>query len=68
MENSRVSLMFMVINKITMDREILITSSTSSRAVGRGRIRNRTITTTNRDTALFNIRRITAPPSSFEPY
>ena len=48
MENSSASEMVMVIIRITMDREILIIISTSSRAGARGIIRNMTMTTTMR--------------------
>ena len=65
MENSSVSFMFMVISSITMDSDMFITSSTSRRKVGRGRIRNSTTTTTNSEIELFSIRFICSPSSGF---
>ena len=62
MENSSVSFMFMVISSITMDRDMFITRRMSRRKVGRGRIRNSTTTTTNREIELFSIRFIYSPP------
>ena len=55
MENSSVSLMFMVIIKIRMDMEMLRMISTSSMKAGRGITRNNTMTTTISDMALLRI-------------
>ena len=55
MENSSVSLMFMVIIRIRMDMEMLIMSSMSSMNAGRGITRNNTMTTTISDMALLRI-------------
>ena len=55
MENSSVSLMFMVIIKIKMDMEMLRMISTSSMKAGRGITRNNTMTTTISDMALLRI-------------
>jgi len=65
MENSRASDIFMVISRIITERAMLMTRRTSSIKVGRGKIRNSTTTTTNRETALSSIRFMGILPSFF---
>ena len=55
-ENSNASEIFIVISKITMDKEILTMIRTSSRNVGSGKIRKSTITTTNSEMMLLKSR------------
>ena len=54
-ENSRASEMFMVIIRIMTDSPMFTTSRRSSSCVGRGMIKNRTMTTTARDMMLSRI-------------
>ena len=55
-EKSRASATVMVITRINMDREMLTTSSTSSRIVGRGTTINRTTMTTASAMPFWKIR------------
>ena len=65
MDSSRASEMVMVIIRIRMDREMLMTSRMSSSCGGRGMTRNRTMTTTRRAMLFWKIRRMV---SSFPLY